>query len=326
MGVSGNIILGDTGESVKKLQKRLQAIGFYTGPIDGVYSVAVEDAVEMSQFANNLMADGEAGAVTLDALSILDKKESEPSGNARVAAKDKSLPSLNFSAMANLWHRSARGVAETHLREGFISIKDYTDDMHLHNDVELALFLGQVRQETGPRFKLEENLNYRCSALPKIFSAYRGKSGRKLAILHGRCDRHSANQMEIANTAYGNRRDLGNRGVKSGDGWLYKGAGLGHLTGLANYRKYQAWLKKYMPDLYKRYFGAQIMLQGFKLVSTSPHAFLSFVYFWHKNQLHKGADFGLSKQASHYVTAKVNLRTRSYDERWKFTKQASTFV
>lgn len=306
-----NLRLGDKGETVKTLQRRLKKEGFYTGPISGIYSYATENAVEMAQFAYGIMADGVAGPVTFDALSIIDNKHLKP---------DISNAEYDFSSISNLWHKNVRDSVLKHFNDGFRIISPYIDKVHLATDIEKALFTGQARQETGPRFKLEENLNYRCSALPVIFRAYRGKQGRMLASKHGRCFGRSANQRTIANTAYGNRQDLGN--IEQDDGWFFKGAGVGGLTGRNNYKKYKIWLKRNLPSVYKKYKGNLILEEGFHLISNSPHAFLSFVYFWHTKKLYMGARLGMTQEASNYVTARVNKRTRSYRDRWFFSKKA----
>ena len=56
--------LNDTGYEVQVLQERLAALNYYAGPIDGVYSAAVETAIRQFQTQYGLTVDGEAGFVT----------------------------------------------------------------------------------------------------------------------------------------------------------------------------------------------------------------------------------------------------------------------
>ncbi|MBQ9196823.1 MAG: peptidoglycan-binding protein [Clostridia bacterium] len=59
---------GSQGEQVKKLQQRLQELGFYSGKIDGDYGKGTRSAVTLFQQQHGLSADGIAGEKTLNAL------------------------------------------------------------------------------------------------------------------------------------------------------------------------------------------------------------------------------------------------------------------
>jgi hypothetical protein len=41
-----NLFIGMTGSDVEKLQQKLQELGFYSGPIDGLFGQGVEQAVK----------------------------------------------------------------------------------------------------------------------------------------------------------------------------------------------------------------------------------------------------------------------------------------
>lgn len=56
---------GDNGSAVKEMQQALSALGYGTNGIDGKYGNGTRDAVKRFQKANNLTADGIAGAKTL---------------------------------------------------------------------------------------------------------------------------------------------------------------------------------------------------------------------------------------------------------------------
>lgn len=98
----------------------------------------------------------------------------------------------------------------------------------------ISLFLAQVAVESGGFTTLNESLNYSVDALIKKFGRHRISVAD--ARKHGRIDgKQRANQEAIANLIYGGawgKKNLGN--VKPGDGWLFRGAGLGQITGRAH--------------------------------------------------------------------------------------------
>jgi peptidoglycan hydrolase-like protein with peptidoglycan-binding domain len=61
---------GTTGPWVTRLQQRLQALGIYTGPVDGVFGVETELAVKAAQGQYGLAEDGVVGPATWAALGI----------------------------------------------------------------------------------------------------------------------------------------------------------------------------------------------------------------------------------------------------------------
>ncbi|HIK53882.1 MAG TPA: peptidoglycan-binding protein [Synechococcales cyanobacterium M55_K2018_004] len=67
--------LEDSGDAVTALQTRLTELGFYNGPISGVFGPQTEAAVIRFQAANGLVADGMVGPATRAAL----ERSSRPS-------------------------------------------------------------------------------------------------------------------------------------------------------------------------------------------------------------------------------------------------------
>ena len=59
---------GSRGEKVEELQKRLQALGYYDGEIDGQFGPGTKAAVVDFQKNNGLDTDGLAGTETLNLL------------------------------------------------------------------------------------------------------------------------------------------------------------------------------------------------------------------------------------------------------------------
>ena len=62
------IYVGDKGENVRRLQRRLNELGYYKGKIDGQYGQQTRRAVEAFQTQNGLKVDGIAGRETQTAL------------------------------------------------------------------------------------------------------------------------------------------------------------------------------------------------------------------------------------------------------------------
>ena len=71
---------GDNGENVKKVQKRLKALGYYNSSIDGDYGNGTKSAVKEFQKKNNLKVTGEVNASTLKKLNSSDAKKASSSG------------------------------------------------------------------------------------------------------------------------------------------------------------------------------------------------------------------------------------------------------
>lgn len=61
--------LGDTGDAVSALQRRLKALGYFTGTVDGIYGSETRTAVRAFQRNNGLNTNGRATAETLAKLN-----------------------------------------------------------------------------------------------------------------------------------------------------------------------------------------------------------------------------------------------------------------
>lgn len=64
--------LGAQGPEVERIQKRLQELGHYTGPVDGVFNEETKSAVRTFQSSYGLRADGVTGKKTLRRLTSVD--------------------------------------------------------------------------------------------------------------------------------------------------------------------------------------------------------------------------------------------------------------
>ncbi|MGF1513713.1 MAG: peptidoglycan-binding protein [Elainellaceae cyanobacterium] len=76
----------EVGEAVTELQRRLTALGFYDGPIDGSYGPRTETAVSQFQAENNLAADGVAGPNTIAAIDRATDTPAAPAADRTPAA------------------------------------------------------------------------------------------------------------------------------------------------------------------------------------------------------------------------------------------------
>lgn len=59
---------GSTGPEVKSIQERLQDLGHYRGPLDGIYGGGTESAVKTFQREEEILVDGIVGPQTWDHL------------------------------------------------------------------------------------------------------------------------------------------------------------------------------------------------------------------------------------------------------------------
>lgn len=171
----------------------------------------------------------------------------------------------------------------------------------LNTDLRLAMFLAQVREETGSEFKVvRENLNYSTDVLPKLYKAFNDR----LADKYGRNEEHKANQEAIANIAYANK--LGNGNADSDgdgdmdaddDGYKYRGAGCLQITGKYNFAEVQ-----------KRC----VAKNGVEANPDTLEGFILFgMAFWLWKDCYRAADTGDVDK----VTAIVNKYTDSYQHR-----------
>lgn len=102
----------------------------------------------------------------------------------------------------------------------------------------VATFLGNILNETGNLTTLAESLDYSASALVKQWPTHFDMA---FATKVGRTATHPANQIAIAERAYGGRG--GNRPEGQGDGWLFRGHGCIQITFRANYADFARRIK-----------------------------------------------------------------------------------
>lgn len=78
---------GDDGDSVRALQTRLKALGYYKGNVDGDYGSGTVEAVKAFQRAHGLSVDGAAGGSTLNKLFSDDAKTASAAQSSSIAKR-----------------------------------------------------------------------------------------------------------------------------------------------------------------------------------------------------------------------------------------------
>lgn len=123
-------------------------------------------------------------------------------------------------------------LAEIKAKEIASRINEVAPRYEIDTRLRMAAFVSQMAHESSDFKSKSEGMNYAEEGLKSTFSYY--KAHPALAKIHGRNAAHPADQEAIANTVYddANRdasRKLGN--VFPGDGWIFRGAAYGQLTG-----------------------------------------------------------------------------------------------
>ncbi len=268
---------------------------------------------DMNDDRTQLVEDGVFGRLTRQALEELEELANPSAYDTPITALGIDEIQDIITKLLPLWHEAAHEKVIIHFYEFLKIAGSDLRALHLVTEEDWALFASQLREETGPKFKTVENLNYGCDSLLRFGRFRRNKAW---ARKYGRCDGHRANQDMIANIAYSKRRTLGNGDLKSGDGLRFKGGGGIQTTGRYNYRKYMEWLRKNYPALYERSNGDQIMVQGYKVLSQPGHSILSAAYYYNVKKLYKALELATLRERSDYATDKVNRKTHSYDARY----------
>lgn len=109
----------DSGPDVESLQARLQSLGYWVGPVDGVYGKLTEQAVYAFQKYAGLSVDGVAGANTRAALSAAERPVAR-TGEGEVIEIDKARQLLFFVENGTVrWvFNTSTGTEEPYTYEG----------------------------------------------------------------------------------------------------------------------------------------------------------------------------------------------------------------
>ncbi len=127
-----------------------------------------------------------------------------------------------------------------------------------------------------------------------------------------------ANQKEIANIAYDDanrtkRFKLGNTQV--GDGWKFRGRGLLQVTGRSNYTNSQKIINEKIPK-------SGIDLSKGVDTFTAKEAVFAGLADWYEKRCYIVAEKGKKPEDVNNVTKKINISTKSYEDRRNAFKTA----
>ena len=93
---------GATGETVRKMQTRLQELGYYTGTVDGQFGPGTRTAVTLFQQQNDLQPDGIVGPATSEVLYSADAKPAVTQAPTHTPA-----PTVDTTSVAAMQQRLA---------------------------------------------------------------------------------------------------------------------------------------------------------------------------------------------------------------------------
>lgn len=161
---------------------------------------------------------------------------------------------------------------------------------------QVAAFLAQALHESQGFMVLRENLNYSAARLLAVFPTHVKDLATAQAIV-------ARGQSAIGDVVYGGR--MGN-GINNGDGYKYRGGGIGDLTGKDNYKK----------------MGDEIgmdLVNHPELITTCEGAIRSFAQWWKDNRCNDLLAAGLATPVKYdginRVSVKVNGGTNGLPER-----------
>lgn len=172
----------------------------------------------------------------------------------------------------------------------FQSIFDIlSSDYDITTKLRFAAWIAQTGHESTDFKTLEENLNYRASALLAVFPTH---------FTAAEADEYQHNPEKIANRVYANR--MGNGDEASGDGWLFHGRGLIQITGRDNYTASS-----------QAMYGDSRLLTNPDLLTQIDGAVRSACWFWQTNGLNALAD----SSSFETITQRINGGTAGEDDR-----------
>lgn len=124
---------GSSGDAVIELQTRLQALGYYSGEIDGQYGAGTKAAVKLFQQQNGLDADGLFGGDTRKALFADDAQAyvsptdtPAPTDTATIAPEEGTVVSFDEEAMPLLVNADHM-LPEDYEPDDLVNMTDYCD-------------------------------------------------------------------------------------------------------------------------------------------------------------------------------------------------------
>ncbi len=131
----------------------------------------------------------------------------------------------------------------------------------------VAAFVSQMAHESGLKPGREEDLSYRAARLVEVWP----NRFPNIAV----ATPYAHNPEKLANNTYANR--MGNGDEASGDGWKFRGAGPGQLTGKDNWTGFA------------KDMGLSVD-EALSYGRTLEGGVMSFAWFWEENDINRFAD------------------------------------
>ena len=152
------------------------------------------------------------------------------------------------------------------------ALEQLLPDYDINTPKRIAAFVAQCAHESAEFTVIQENLNYKASALRRLFPKYFPTD--ELAEQYAS---KSNKQQAIANRIYANR--MGNGDESSGDGFAFRGRGLIQLTGKTNVTNFADSIS-ITPE------------EAIEYLETFEGAAQSACFFWEQAKLNEFADKG----------------------------------
>jgi putative chitinase len=168
--------------------------------------------------------------------------------------------------------------------------------------LELIHLLTQIDHETGGFANMSENLNYSAKGLIATFPSrftIKTEDGKVIPEIT-KAEEYKHNPVKIANYVYANK--LGNGDEQSGDGWKFRGRGMG-LTGKYNYIQFN----EYLISIGKtQYANPVYSLINVPATVAIDEWFESGIFFFEENKIWPICNRGCSNDVIAEVTRKIN--------------------
>lgn len=166
-------------------------------------------------------------------------------------------------------------------------LNDVMEKYEINTNNRIAMFLGQIGEESGGLVITEENLNYRPERLTAVFPSYFRLTNPVP---------YSHNPEKLANYVYANR--MGNGPPSSGDGYRYRGRGFIQLTGYDNYKMFADDHDMNIED-------------AVSFLETAEGACESAGWYWNKHNCNEPSDDGDYVKVTKIINGgEINLNRR----------------
>ncbi|MEG0926201.1 hypothetical protein [Chryseobacterium sp.] len=214
------------------------------------------------------------------------------------------------------------------------TLNKYKKEYKLDTCARKAHFFAQSIEESGHNLLGAingENLDYSAEDLPIQFKAFRKRNAKgqavdkhgnptndnsktvpnDLAYQYGRSSRNGyvSNQKKIAEIAYGNRPELGNKSIE--DTWNFRGRGLLQITGRTTYGEIQKRIDKFAS-------AENVKINdGLDRNYTAKEAALTGMADWYKGDMFNEADKTGKLKDGDVVDLIVNIINQNTNSRQK---------